>query len=689
MIMFRSNLKALAAGFCLIFAAGVADTRTARPFTAADLVALDRVSDPQLSPDGKVLLYGLRVADVAGNSARSELWLVNADGKSRARRVAGEVNSASRGRWSRDGAFIYFTSKAGDTMQLWRIAPDGAGLRQITDLSVDIGSYRISPTGDAVIFSMAVFPDCASLQCTRDRLRPANGTPTGRRYGRQPIRLWDNWSDGTQNRLFMLTLGESGAAEGAPRALLGGFDGDVPSRPEGDDSDFVITPDGKYVIFTAYDASASVPWGTNFDLYRAPIDGSGRLENLTSGNPALDIAPTVSPDGRFLAYRATARVGYESDRQRIVIRDLASSNSREVAPAWDRSVDLMTWAPDGRRIYAVARDIGQGRIFEVDLASDRVRALTGKGRVTAVAAAGSTLVYAHEDLGNPAQFYRAAAKRPVVLTHHNRERLSQLSFGDFEQFSFKGWGDETVYAYLVKPADFDPAKTYPVAFLIHGGPQGSLSNFFDYRWNAQTYSGRGYAVLMVDFHGSKGYGQKFQESVSEHWGDRPLEDLKKGWAEALRRYPFLDANRACALGASYGGYMVNWIASQWKEPWKCLVNHAGIFDYRMNSYSIDLFSFMEWENGGPPYERPNHAWFNPADYVAQWSLPMLVTHGEKDYRVAIEQGIATFAALQRKGIPSELIYYPDENHRILKPGNSLQWHRAVEEWLARWTAPAK
>lgn len=687
MKIFAGQCRSLLVAPCIALLAGSASTAAvARPFTAADLVALDRISDPKLSPDGRRLIYGLRVADVAANSARQEIWLVDTKDGAQSRRLAGGTDGGSHARWSPDGKGVYFLARASGTSQLWRVSPDGSHLRQVTCLPLDIGSFRLSPDGGSVVVTMAVLPDCLTLECTRKHLDSRRHAPTGRRFRRQPIRLWDQWADGTQNRLFVMTLSGDGAAIGPARPLLGRFDGDVPSRPEGDDSDYVFTHDGTAVIFTAYDAgAATTTWGTNFDLYRVPLDASSEPRNLTVDNRAMDVGPIVSPDGRFLAFRATRRPGYEADRMAMMILDLRTSKMREIARDWDRSPELMAWSSDGQTLHALARDLGQSRIFAVDVASGRVQPMTDAGRVTGYAIAGSTFVYAHEDLKTPAQLYRAAGIRRAALTHHNHERLHGVSFGAFEQFAFQGWNDETVHAYLVKPADFDPARKYPVVLLVHGGPQGSLSNFFDYRWNAQTYAGRGFAVLMIDFHGSKGYGQLFQDAVSNHWGDRPLEDLRKGWAEALRRYAFLDGARACALGASYGGYMINWIASQWKDPWKCLVNHSGIFDYRINSYSIDLLSFMEWENGGTPYERPDHARFNPADYVDQWAIPMLVTHGENDYRVAIEQGVATFAALQRKGVPSEFIYYPDENHRILKPGNSLQWHNAVEDWLRRWT----
>jgi dipeptidyl aminopeptidase/acylaminoacyl peptidase len=271
---------------------------------------------------------------------------------------------------------------------------------------------------------------------------------------------------------------------------------------------------------------------------------------------------------------------------------------------------------------------------------------------------------------------------PKPLTAVNQTLLAERQFGEFEQFSFKGWNDETVYGYVMKPAGFERGKKYPIAFIVHGGPQVSFSNQWSWRWNPQVYAGAGYAVVFIDFHGSPGYGQAFTDSISQDWGGKPLVDLQKGLDAALGRYDWLDGNRACSLGASYGGFMQNWIAGNWSDRFQCIVNHAGIFDQRTMYYTTEELWFTEWENGGPYYLTPKiHEKFNPADHVTKWRTPMLVIHGALDYRVPYSQGLATFTALQRQGIPSRFVFFPDENHWILKPANSLRWHSEVLEWL--------
>lgn len=272
------------------------------------------------------------------------------------------------------------------------------------------------------------------------------------------------------------------------------------------------------------------------------------------------------------------------------------------------------------------------------------------------------------------------------ITRINADRLAAARLGEAEQFTFRGWNDDTVYAWIVKPVDFDSAKTYPVAFLIHGGPQGSFGNDFHYRWNPQTYAGSGYAAVMIDFHGSTGYGQEFTDAIRGDWGGKPLEDLQKGLAAALERYAWMEGERICALGASYGGYMINWIAGNWPDRFRCLVNHDGVFDQRMMYYATEELWFPEWEHGGVYWRNPEgYEKHNPALHVDEWRTPMLVIHGSADFRVPLEQGIGAFTALQRQGIPSLFLHFPDENHWVLKPHNSIQWHETVLRWLNEWT----
>jgi acylaminoacyl-peptidase len=372
--------------------------------------------------------------------------------------------------------------------------------------------------------------------------------------------------------------------------------------------------------------------------------------------------------------------GFEADRFRIRVRQ--GNKVRDVAPAWDRSVVHLSVTRDGRTLLATANDLGQTPLFSVDVSNNRVTRISGAGNIAEFSAGPEGAVAVWHDLASPPDLYLLGQGEPRRITAVNATLLGARSLGSFEQFSFKGWNDETVYGYVVNPPGVSKDQKYPIAFIVHGGPQVSFANQWNWRWNAQTYAARGYGVVFIDFHGSPGYGQAFTDSISQHWGDRPFEDLQKGMAAAVEKFPWLDGSRACSLGASYGGYMQNWIAGQWPDAFKCIVNHAGIFDTRSMYYTTEELWFTEWENGGPYYQTPEvHERFNPSAHVTKWKTPMLVTHGQLDFRVPYSQGIATFTALQRLGIKSRFVEFPDENHWVLKPANSVYWYDTVLDWL--------
>jgi acylaminoacyl-peptidase len=535
---------------------------------------------------------------------------------------------------------------------------------------------------------MDMFLDCDSPECTKRRLdeRAARKT-SGQLYDELFVRHWDTWADGTRSQLFAYGLDDQGMTQGAAVWITRGIAGDVPSKPFGDEGEYAITPDGKQVIFAARVAGHTEPWSTNFDLYRRSIDGSGEPENLTADNPAADNGPAVSPDGRTLAYLAARRPGVESDRNGIMLKDLASGSTHELLPRWDRSAEMLKWSADGKTLYTLADDVGQKRLFSIDVAHGKVSALTDQGEVSAYDVNRKGIVVTRETLDSPTQLYRLGTGMKLQqLTHVNEDKLAGIQFAQYEQFEFPGWNNESVQGFVMKPANYEPGKKYPVAFIIHGGPEAAFGNIFHYRWNLQTYAGAGFAVVTIEFHGTPGYGQGFTDAIGDHWGDRPLEDLQKGWAYALAHYPFLDSSRACALGASYGGFMIDWIAGNWSSPWKCLVSHDGIFDARIMYYSTEELWFEEYENGGTQFGVPaNYEHFNPLDHVADWKVPMLIIQGGRDFRVPMEQGIGAFTALQRRGIPSQFLYFPDENHWVLKPQNSLQWNDTVFAWIKKWT----
>jgi len=664
----------------------------ARGLDVRDLVKLDRVSSPLLSPDGDVVVFAQRSVDpdLKASTALYARNLLTRDA-SPPKRITPEGWNVNSPTFSNDGRILYFLSAKGGSQQLYAMPAAGGEPRQLTGFALDVDTYQLSPDGTRLAFSAATFAECgADLACTRRKLdERAADKASGRTYDQLFARHWDTWSDGRRNRLFLATLPAAGAAPIASASLLSGaLDGDIPGKPFGDAGDYTWSPDGGHVVASVRVAGKAEPWSTNFDLYRLPLDG-GAPVNLTEANKAWDAGPVYSADGATLFYRAMKRPGFEADRYAIMAMDVATGRTREIAPDWDRSPSSLKPSADGRSLYVAAQSVGEYPLFRIDIDSGEVTELVGDGTVSSFDVAGDTLALTRNTIDSGDTLYVAQGEGAGLrqITPTAAERLPDVEFGEYEQFTFKGAGNETVHGYVVKPAGFQEGRTYPVAFLIHGGPQGSFGNGWSYRWNPQTYAGQGFAVVMIDFHGSTGYGQAFTDAISGDWGGKPLVDLQKGWDAALARYDFLDGDRACALGASYGGYMVNWIAGQWNGPWKCLVNHNGVFDTRSMGLVTEELWFTEWEFGGTVAANPAaYEKFNPARHIDKWKVPMLVVAGQNDFRVPIDQSLSSFTALQRAGIESQLLYFPDENHWVLKPHNSILWHDTVNAWLKKHTS---
>ncbi len=659
-----------------------------RGLDVRDMIALDRVSAPLLTADGGNVVFAKRVLG-SDSKASTGLFIRNLRTRDAAppkplTPAGWNVNSAAL---SADGQTVYFLSAKGGSQQLYAMPLAGGTPRQLTDFAVDVDSFQISPQGDRVAFSAGAFQDCGSdLACTSRKLDAHKARKnTGEVFDSLFVRHWDTWNDGRRNTLFVAPLpaAKAAAVKGAS-AISATLAGDAPSKPFGGNDDFTWAPDGKSVVASIRVAGREEAWSTNFDLYRLDAEGKQAPVNLTAANPAWDAGPVFSADGNTLYYRAMKRPGFEADRFGVIALDLASGKTREIAPNWDRSAGEVVLSQDEKSFYTAADDLGEHRLFNIDIATGKATVVAEGGSIGSPVLAAGTLAYTKNSLKSGDQIVVAQAdgSSPREITPSAGQMLPDVAFGDYEQFQFKGWNNETVHGYVVKPYNYQEGKTYPVAFLIHGGPQGSFGNGWSYRWNPQTYAGQGYAVVMIDFHGSTGYGQAFTDAISQHWGDRPLEDLQKGWAAAQKQYPFLNGDKACALGASYGGFMVNWIAGNWNEPWKCLVNHDGVFDQRMMGYATEELWFTEWEQGGTPFDKPqNYEKFNPVNHVADWKKPILVIHGQLDFRIPVEQGLGAFTAAQRQGIESKFLYFPDENHWVLKPQNSVQWHDTVNGWL--------
>jgi dipeptidyl aminopeptidase/acylaminoacyl peptidase len=652
------------------------------PFSVHDMLAMDRLSDPQVSPDGRLIVFTLKKTDLEADKGRTDIWLINADGTNLLK-LTSHTKADYNPRWSPDSKSVWFISTRSGSAQVWRIAVDGGEAQQITDLPLDVGNLLVSPDGRHIAFTLEVFPDCKTIAQTKEKLEEIkNRKASGRIYEKIFVRHWDTWKDGRRSHLFVMPTDGGNAVD-----LMAAMDADTPSKPFGGPEEITFTLDGKGLIFSARDVGRTEAWSTDFNLYWVSVDNSRPMRCLTKRNKAWDTNPVFSPDGKTLAYLAMDRAGYESDRFRIVLLSWPDGRKKVLTEKWDRSPSSICFSADGRTIYTTATNLGQKSLFSIDVKKGSIRTIIKNGRISSPAVAADRIIYSMSNLSCPVELYsvRPDGRDIRKITKINDEKVAAARMGEYEQFTFAGWNNEKVYCYIVKPVDFNLSKKYPVAFLIHGGPQGSFGNSFHYRWNPQAYAGAGYAAVMVDFHGSTGYGQAFTDSIRGDWGGKPLEDLQKGLAAALKRYPWMDGNRVGALGASFGGYMINWVSGNWPDRFKCMVNHDGNIDERMAYFDTEELWFPEWDHMGTPWDNPaGYEKHNPVNFVKNWKTPMLVIHGALDYRVADTQGLGTFNALQRLGIPSKLLYFPDENHWVLKPNNSILWHETVISWLDQW-----
>ena len=675
--------KLLLAGVALASAA--AAPATARQITIQDVTMLSRVGAPAASADGRWLVWQQRETDLDADRGRFDLWRLDLTRKgAQPERLVADpaVNETAP---QIVGDTVYYTADTGGEDAIWAIPVAGGAARRITDFKGGFGGFKVAPTADRIVVWADRKPGAPSLEPAMDKKAADAGA--GRTYDGLFVRHWDTWADGNRNGLFVLPLTAAGAP-GNGMAIKGGLVGDSPSKPFGGGEEVAWSADGRTLYFAMREAGRIEPLSTNLDIWSAPADGSAAPVNLTDANDATDTLPAVSPDGKWLAYVAMKRPGYEADRQVLQLRDLATGAVRAVTEGWDRSIHILAWAPDGKRLYVVAQDVQEDPLWSVDPATGRVTRLTDKGVISSVVPTARGVVLGMNSITAPDDFWRLDGKRLTRLTSVNAERLKDIDWPTVERFSFAGANSDTVWGYAVKPTGI--AGKLPVAYMVHGGPQGSSNNSWSYRWNPAVFAGAGYGLVAVDFHGSTGFGQAFTDSIRDNWGGWPLEDLQKGLAAATAKFAWLDGDNACALGASYGGYMMNWFAGQWPDRFKCLVQHDGVFDARAMAYETEELWFDEWEHGGKAYFEDPAAYekWNPVNHVARWKTPMLVITGEKDFRIPYTQGLASFTALQRRDISSRLVVFPNENHWVLKPKNSRQWYGEVIGWMDRWTGKA-
>src|SRR5271157_3509437 len=686
-------------------------SQSKHPFTFEDMMQLKRIGEPVVSPDGKWV--GFTAVDVSldANTRTPHLWIVPIAGGEARRITSATGTGEDRIRFAPDGKRVIYESSRDGGSQIWAQDFDSSTgtltgeARKVTSISTEASGAIWSPDGKSILFVSSVYPDCNDDACNKQRDEErAKSKVKASVYTHLMFRHWNSYFDGKYSHLFIVS-----ADGGVARDLTPGAH-DVPPFSLGGQDQYAFSPDSKEVAYTS-NLDEMQATSTNNDIFIVPAAG-GTPKRITT-NPGSDGTPIYSPDGKYIAYRSQLRGGYESDRFRLMLYERATGKITDLTPNFDRWVDAMAWSQDSKTIYFTAENEGEAPIYSLNVTAPDAwpqELVDGFNDSPVPTPDGKTLVFDQMSIAAPSEIYTAPLLFPQCrmavppgtykypdcllskarpLTTLNEAVLSKVQMQPLESFWFNGAAKEKVQGFLLRPPDFEAGKKYPVKFLIHGGPQGAWGDDWSYRWNPELFAANGYVVIMINFHGSTGYGQKFIDAINGDWGGAPFHDLMLGLDYAEKTYPFIDKGRECALGGSYGGYAINWLEGH-TTRFKCLVSHDGTFNTESDYGTTEELWFNEWEFKGTPWSnREMYRKWSPHLSAANFKIPLLVVHGQLDYRLDVSEGFQMFTTVQRLKIPSKMLYFPDEGHWVLKPQNSRLWYQTVNDWVDQWTRPAK
>jgi dipeptidyl aminopeptidase/acylaminoacyl peptidase len=658
----------------------------ARPITFEDFFGTGRLADPQWSPDGKLIAFVITDYSLETNKGDSDIYIISSKG-GEVRRLTHSEGRDNQPRFSPDGKWLAFTSARSGESQIWLLPLEGGEAKQLTALSTGASSPQWTPDGSRIVFVSRVYPECDDDECNEKRIKEEEDSEVKAKVIDELFYThWDHWRDDRRRHVFVTPV------DGGTQLDLTPYEHESPTIALGSGSDVAVSPDGMEVC-VAVNTDKNLAWSIDNNLFVVPITG-GAWRRITD-NPANDNQPVYSPNGKYIAYRAMSRPGFEADRYRLVVYDRKNGKpidlSDKLAEELDRSVGSIAWSPDSKRIYVQCADNGYASIYRVDVKNAKVKKLTNEMYTSSLAVSpdGKKLAFLRQSATMPYELYVSKDNGDDArnISRVNDKRLEGVEMNPVEAFYFEGAQGDQVQGWLLKPPGFDPDTKYPLVFLVHGGPQGAFSDIFHYRWNYQMFAAPGYVVVTVNPRGSTGFGQEFTDQISGDWGGKVYEDLMKGIDYVLEAYPFIDDERMASAGASYGGYMMNWFAGH-TNRFKCLVNHDGVYNLESMYGATEELWFPEWEFYGTPWTNPDmYAKWSPHKYAAkfgEYKTPMLIVHSANDLRVPLTEGMQAFTAMQRQGVPSRFLYFPDESHFVLKPLNAQLWWKTVHEWISRW-----
>jgi dipeptidyl aminopeptidase/acylaminoacyl peptidase len=681
--------------------------QTKQPFTFEAMMQLKRIGEPAVSPDSKWAAFSAVDVSLDANTRTPHLWIVPVAGGAARRLTPATGPGEDRPRFSPDGKSLIFESSRDGSSQIWLQSFDTSSgaltgdARNITSISTEASGATWSPDGKSILFVSDVYPECKDDACNKQRNEEkAKSKVKAQLFTTLLYRHWTHYSNGKRSHLFIQ------AVEGGTPLDLTPGDHDVPPFSLGGQDQYDFSPDGKEVAYSS-NLDKVEATSTNKDVFTVAVTG-GTPKKITT-NPGSDDTPMYSPDGKYIAYRSQLRGGYESDRFRLMLYERATGEITDMTPTFDRWVDSVAWSPDSKSIYFTAGNQGENPIYVLNIGQANPwpqELVDGYNDSPTPTPDGKTLVFDQMSIAAPNEIFTAPLNFPTChiavppnsysvpdcmlskakpLTMLNDPVLSQIAMQPMESFWFNGANKEKVQGFILRPPGFDAKKTYPLKYVIHGGPEGAWGDDWSYRWNPELFAANGYVVVMINFHGSTGYGQAFIDAINGNWGGAPFDDLMMGLDYAEKNYPFIDKSRECALGASYGGYAINWIEGH-TDRFTCLVSHDGMFNTESAYGTTEELWFNEWEFKGTPWtNREMYRKWSPHLFAKNFKTPMLVVHGQLDYRLDVSEGFQLFTTLQRLGVPSEMLYFPDEGHWVLKPQNSQLWWRTVTDWVDRWT----